>query len=129
MRVQPHLPSRPFTATVIERSGDALCACSAAKSPAPPAPRIRMSVSRVLMGSSEAPGARRVDADQSMRQRQRVAFEALQDLQFNHTVPGLACADLEGLAHAQALEVEAERALLRLRLVGRGKEVERLVRR
>src|SRR5688572_23456704 len=45
MRVQPHLPSSPFTATVMESSGAALCACSAAKSPAPPEPRIRMSVS------------------------------------------------------------------------------------
>src|SRR5918996_5040661 len=45
MRVQPHLPSRPFTATVTESSGAALCACSAANRPAPPEPRIRMSVS------------------------------------------------------------------------------------
>src|SRR5262249_53952330 len=44
MRVQPHLPSSPLTATVIESDGSALCACSAAKSPAPPEPRIRMSV-------------------------------------------------------------------------------------
>src|SRR5574339_771501 len=44
MRVQPHLPSRPFTATVMESSGAALCACSAANSPAPPEPRIRMSL-------------------------------------------------------------------------------------
>src|SRR5437870_13627002 len=48
MRVQPHLPSRPFTATVIESCGAALCACSAANRPAPPEPRIRMSVSRVF---------------------------------------------------------------------------------
>src|SRR5688572_25769916 len=45
MRVQPHLPSSPFTATVIESSGAALWACSAAKRPVPPEPRIRMSVS------------------------------------------------------------------------------------
>src|SRR5712692_639720 len=45
MRVQPHLPSSPFTATVIERAGLALCAWSAANSPAPPDPRIRTSVS------------------------------------------------------------------------------------
>src|SRR4029079_8392816 len=44
MRVQPHLPSRPFTATVIVSSGAAWCACSAANRPAPPAPRTRMAV-------------------------------------------------------------------------------------
>src|SRR5919198_6429682 len=44
MRVQPHLPSSPFTATVIESSGVARCACRAANSPAPPEPRMRMSV-------------------------------------------------------------------------------------
>src|SRR5688500_3424267 len=44
MRVQPHLPSRPFTATVMDRPGSAWCACSAANSPAPPEPRMRMSV-------------------------------------------------------------------------------------
>src|SRR3954464_3179809 len=48
MRVQPHLPSRPFTATVIESPGAAWWACSAAKSPAPPEPRIRTSVSSRL---------------------------------------------------------------------------------
>src|SRR5262245_66401715 len=55
MRVQPHLPSRPLLTTVISRSGLALCACSAANSPAPPAPRIKMSVSRRsrVMRSSE----------------------------------------------------------------------------
>src|SRR6516165_11596462 len=46
MRVQPHLPSRPFTAMVIESDGFAAFACSAANNPAPPAPRIRMSVRR-----------------------------------------------------------------------------------
>src|SRR5450631_1126715 len=45
MRVQPHFPSRPFTAMVIDSAGLAACACSAANRPAPPAPRIRMSVS------------------------------------------------------------------------------------
>src|SRR5258708_39309208 len=45
MRVQPHLPSKPFTATVIESRGAAWCACNAANSPAPPDPSIRMSVS------------------------------------------------------------------------------------
>src|SRR5271166_6499231 len=44
MRVQPHLPSNPLLATVMSRSGSALQACSAANSPAPPEPRIRMSV-------------------------------------------------------------------------------------
>src|SRR5262245_65042941 len=55
MRVQPHLPSSPLLTTVISRSGLALCTCSAANSPAPPAPRIRMSVSRRsrVMRSSE----------------------------------------------------------------------------
>src|SRR3989337_1008255 len=45
MRVQPHLPSRPLTATMIVSEGSAWCACSAANRPAPPEPRIRMSVS------------------------------------------------------------------------------------
>src|SRR5580765_289485 len=99
MRVQPHLPSRPFTATVIDSAGFTLCACSAANSPAPPAPRIRMSVSRVLMGSSEARGARRVDTDKSVRQGECLALEALHELELDHAVPGLARADLEGLAH------------------------------
>src|SRR5271166_3938549 len=44
MRVQPHLPSNPLLASVMSRSGSALQACSAANSPAPPEPRIRMSV-------------------------------------------------------------------------------------
>src|SRR5471032_2851613 len=44
MRVQPHFPSRPLTATVIDSEGSALWACSAANRPAPPEPRIRMSV-------------------------------------------------------------------------------------
>ncbi len=48
MRVQPDLPSSPLTATVIFNDGSALCACSAANSPAPPAPRIRISVSARL---------------------------------------------------------------------------------
>src|SRR6516162_7143587 len=46
MRVQPHLPSSPFTATVTCRCGAARLACSAAKRPAPPDPRTRMSVRR-----------------------------------------------------------------------------------
>src|SRR5215216_5024526 len=47
MRVQPHLPSRPFTAITTSSSGRACFACSAASRPAPPAPRIRMSVASV----------------------------------------------------------------------------------
>src|ERR1700746_2509987 len=43
MRVQPHLPSRPLTATAIDSAGFAAWACRAANSPAPPAPRIRTS--------------------------------------------------------------------------------------
>src|SRR5271169_360265 len=46
MRVQPHLPSSPLLATVMSRSGLAFKAWSAANSPAPPEPRIRMSVLR-----------------------------------------------------------------------------------
>src|SRR5437773_12073628 len=52
MRVQPHLPSRPLTTTVIESPGFAWCACSAANSPAPPAPRIRISVCRRRIGKA-----------------------------------------------------------------------------
>src|SRR5512141_2906829 len=44
MRVQPHLPSRPLTATVMDNSGFFWCACRAANSPAPPEPSMRMSV-------------------------------------------------------------------------------------
>src|SRR4051794_20764029 len=47
MRVQPHLPSNPLTAIVTSSSGAAFLACKAANSPAPPAPRMRMSVSRL----------------------------------------------------------------------------------
>src|ERR1700685_1910242 len=55
MRVQPHLPSKPLLTMVMSRSGFAFWACSAANSPAPPAPRIRMSVLRcsTSMRSSE----------------------------------------------------------------------------
>src|SRR6185436_7895679 len=49
MRVQPHLPRRPFTAMVMESDGFFRCACSAAKRPAPPEPRISMSVLSRLM--------------------------------------------------------------------------------
>src|SRR5688572_31942345 len=44
MRVQPHFPSRPLTATVIDSLGSAWCAWSAAKRPAPPEPSIKISV-------------------------------------------------------------------------------------
>ena len=55
MRVQPDLPSSPLLATVMSRSGSACSACSAANSPAPPEPRIRMSVlRRSSMGSRRA---------------------------------------------------------------------------
>src|SRR5215469_6501731 len=46
MRVHPHLPRSPLLATVTSRSGLALIACNAPNSPAPPEPRIRMSVLR-----------------------------------------------------------------------------------
>src|SRR5271168_1576760 len=57
MRVQPHLPRSPLLATVMSRSGFALCACSAANNPAPPEPRIKMSVlscSRLMRSSEHA---------------------------------------------------------------------------
>src|ERR1700719_3577771 len=44
MRVQPHLPSNPLVATTMASFGSARWACSAAKRPAPPEPRIRISV-------------------------------------------------------------------------------------
>src|SRR5579864_1021520 len=57
MRVQPHLPSKPLLTMVMSRSGLAFWACSAANSPAPPAPRIRMSVLRrsTFMRASKHP--------------------------------------------------------------------------
>src|SRR5262249_32604729 len=57
MRVQPHLPSKPLLAMVTSRSGLALSACSAANRPAPPEPRINMSVlsrSRLMRTSEHA---------------------------------------------------------------------------
>src|SRR6185295_15953526 len=69
IRVQPHLPSKPFTATVIESSGAARCACSAANKPAPPAPRIRRSVSSVR---TVAPQPLHVDHDCYQREADRV---------------------------------------------------------
>src|ERR1700730_8309756 len=44
MRVQPHLPSNPLVATTMASFGSARWACSAANRPAPPEPRIRISV-------------------------------------------------------------------------------------
>src|SRR3954466_9346391 len=49
MRVQPARPSRPFTTMVTRSVGEASAAWSAAVRPAPPAPRIRTSVSRVAI--------------------------------------------------------------------------------
>src|SRR4051812_39260143 len=57
MRVQPHLPRRPFTATVTSSAGAVFFACSAANSPAPPAPRIRMSVSMRWISTSRRSNA------------------------------------------------------------------------
>src|SRR6266487_6208614 len=83
MRVQPHLPSSPLAATVMSRSGLALNACNAANRPAPPDPRIKISVVRrsmvivktcaprgrrrspptALPRASQAPSARRARQD------------------------------------------------------------------
>src|SRR2546421_12257579 len=49
MRVQPARPSRPLTTTVTRSAGDASAAWSAAVRPAPPAPRMSTSVSRVAI--------------------------------------------------------------------------------
>src|SRR4051794_24449679 len=57
IRVQPHLPSSPFTATVTSSAGAVFFACSAANSPAPPAPRIRMSVSMRRISTSRRSNA------------------------------------------------------------------------
>src|SRR6056297_2195615 len=75
MRVQPLLPIRPLTASVTFVPWGAVClACNAANSPAPPVPRIRISVSCRSMsfvvnmsyrlqeescGNQERPGHRR----------------------------------------------------------------------
>src|SRR5665213_450400 len=61
MRVQPHLPSSPLLAIVMSRSGFAFKACSAANSPAPPEPRIRMSVLRC---STFMPSSKHADKKQ-----------------------------------------------------------------
>src|SRR4029077_14615026 len=57
MRVQPHLPSSPLLTMVMSRSGLAFWACNAANSPAPPEPRMRMSVLRrsTFMRASKYP--------------------------------------------------------------------------
>src|SRR5439155_23883821 len=52
MRVHPARPSNPLTATAIDSRGERSAACSAAQRPAPPAPRIRMSVSRLSIVKS-----------------------------------------------------------------------------
>src|SRR5580698_7002914 len=67
MRVQPHLPSRPLVAIVMSRSGLALSACSAANSPAPPEPRIRMSVLRC--STSMAPSKHAGEEDEGDNRR------------------------------------------------------------
>src|SRR5947209_13748260 len=80
MRVQPHLPSRPLTAIVTSRSGAARLACSAANSPAPPAPRIRTSVSSWFMARRRGGGGRslrRADAGEDrVAPRRRIALHA-----------------------------------------------------
>lgn len=52
--MQPARPSNPLTTTVTDRCGERSAACRAAQSPAPPAPRIRRSVSRMSMARSAA---------------------------------------------------------------------------
>src|SRR5688572_11979300 len=66
MRVQPHFPSRPLTATVIDSLGSAWCAWSAAKRPAPPEPSIKISVlSRLIFTLVE--GVLALDAERCER--------------------------------------------------------------
>src|SRR5580704_19462265 len=73
MRVQPHLPSRPLLTMVMSRSGLAFKACSAAKRPAPPAPRIRMSVLRcsTFIRPSKHPRQKYKGDDRRYRRRER----------------------------------------------------------
>src|SRR5712691_2806761 len=74
MRVQPHLPSRPLTAMVTSRSGAAFLACSAANRPAPPAPRMRTSVSSWFIARASV---RRAEAGQDrVAPCRRVALHA-----------------------------------------------------
>src|SRR5687768_9779994 len=109
MRVQPHLPSSPFTATVTESSGAALWACNAANRPAPPEPRIRMSVSScrtwnfLTLDQELRPEH---DGDESepgeVEQRLRIDKENASDEQH----PALVA---RGLLEEPALEAAAER--------------------
>src|SRR5262249_55686645 len=69
--VQPHFPSRPLVAMVTPRSGLALCACSAANRPAPPEPRIKMSVLRRSRGMGSSEQARQQDERDDRRQSGR----------------------------------------------------------
>src|SRR5215831_9096559 len=71
MRVQPHFPSRPLVAMVTSRSGLALCACSAANRPAPPEPRIKMSVLRRSRGMGSSEQARQEEERDDRRQSGR----------------------------------------------------------
>src|SRR3970282_1159481 len=59
MRVQPLLPKRPLTATRISISGARSWAASAARRPAPPEARIRVSVFRVRTGAPPGGAAAR----------------------------------------------------------------------
>src|SRR5580704_16656663 len=73
MRVQPHLPSSPLLTMVMSRSGLAFKACSAANRPAPPAPRIRISVLRcsTFMRASKHPRQKYEGDDRRYRRGER----------------------------------------------------------
>src|SRR5262249_24349889 len=71
MRVQPDLPSNPLAATVTSRSGSALSACSAANNPAPPEPRIKMSVARRSTAMRASKHARQQDKSDERRECSR----------------------------------------------------------
>src|ERR1700689_3570334 len=73
MRVQPHLPSKPLLTMVMSRSGFAFKACSAANSPAPPAPKIRISVLRcsTFIRTSKHPREEYERDDRRYRRRER----------------------------------------------------------
>src|SRR5262245_28817443 len=58
-------------------SGAALCACSAANSPAPPEPRIRMSVCRRSRSTASSEHAREEDQGDERRDRRRHARQLL----------------------------------------------------
>src|SRR5262252_3903613 len=90
MRVQPHLPSRPFTATVTERSGRARFACSAAKRPAPPLPRMRMSVRALLTPRAVDPSGARLQGEEAREIRGAVrALHLAECLRGLLALPGL----------------------------------------